>query len=65
MVLAGLSVISDVFIRPVGVVASESGRRRVGRVAGEPALIGIRADTRRQAPADDQRRPVLRGVAGG
>jgi hypothetical protein len=44
LVTAGLSVTSDVSIRPVGVVASSwDGEGSVEWLAGEPALIAIRA----------------------
>lgn len=45
LVRAGLSVISDVIIRPVGVVASSwDGEGSVEWLAGEPALIAIHAE---------------------
>ncbi|WGW13227.1 hypothetical protein LWF01_05525 [Saxibacter everestensis] len=44
LVLAGLSVVSDVSIRPVGVVASSwDGEGAVEWLAGEPALIAVHA----------------------
>jgi hypothetical protein len=45
LVAAGISVVSDVSIRPVGVVASSwDGEGSVEWLAGEPALIAIHAE---------------------
>ena len=44
LVAAGISVVTDVFIRPVGLVASSwDGEGAVEWLAGEPGLIAIRA----------------------
>lgn len=45
LLTAGLSVISHVAIRPVGIVASAwDGEGEVEWLAGEPAMLGIRSD---------------------
>ncbi len=45
LLAAGLSVISHVAIRPVGIVASAwDGEGEVEWLAGEPAMLGIRSD---------------------
>ena len=45
LVAAGLSVVSHVIIRPVGIVASAwDGEGEVEWLTGEPAMLGIRSD---------------------